>query len=179
MLDLLAPTPVALLRRDRRNSTLTVGIMPNNCAAEPQLARPRLRPLDIVSSKQMLMRLTRAQHIRRLAMNGIVASKQLCFAHAQRDAEHVLDEAHDERRPHDVPPDDEERAVELQVDLFPVALDGAAEVGDGEGGAAFDGREEADAHAAHEAGDAVRVEDAERVVDFAEVGNFFAHDVHG
>jgi hypothetical protein len=25
----------------------------------------------------------------------------------------------------------------------------------------------------------VRVEDAERVVDFAEVGNFFAHDVHG
>jgi len=62
--------------------------------------------------------------------------------------------------------------------LFAVALDGAAEVGGPEGGAAFDGCEEADADAAHETGDAVRVEDAEGVVNFAEVGDFLAHDIH-
>jgi len=153
-------------------------IVPDNRTSHAQLAWPRLASLDIVSSQQMLMRLAWTEDIRRLAVDRIITSQQLRLAHPQRDAQHVLDETHDERCPDHVPCDDEQGAVELEVHLLAVALDGAAGVGEAEGGAALDGREEADAHSAHEARDQVGVKDAKGVVDFAEVGDLLAHDVH-
>jgi hypothetical protein len=180
MLDIMtsASIPAALLH-DLGFLTMFMRIMSHDGAAHAQLAGSSLRPLDVVSSHQMLMRLAGTKDVCGFAVDRIVACQQLGFGHPQWDSQHVLDEAHDERGPHDVPADDEERAVELHVDLLSVALDGAAGVGDAEGGAAFDGCEEADAHSADETGDAVGVEDAEGVVDLAEVGDFLAHDVHG
>ena len=74
-----------------------------------------------------------------LAVDGVVADLEHLVRHAQRHPAHELDEDHDERRPHDVPPDDEQRAHDLQPNLLAVAGDGAAGVGDAEGGAAFGG----------------------------------------
>ena len=154
-------------------------IVSHDGAAHAQLAGSSLRPLDIVSSDQVIMRLAGTKNVCGFAVDRIIAGQQLGLGHPQGDPQHVLDEAHDERRPHDVPCDDEERAVELQVDLLSVALDGAAGVADTESGASFDGCEETDAHSADETGDAVSVEDAEGVVDLAEVGDLLAHYVHG
>ena len=74
-----------------------------------------------------------------LAVDGVVADLEHLVRHAQRDAADELDEHHDERRPDDVPADDEEGADDLEPDLLAVAGDGAAGVGDAEGGAAFGG----------------------------------------
>ena len=74
-----------------------------------------------------------------LAVDGVVADLEHLVGHAQRDAAYKLDEDHDERRPHEVPADDEQRADDLQPNLLAVAGDGAAGVADAEGGAAFGG----------------------------------------
>lgn len=93
---------------------------------------------------------TRSQHIaiimrkriRLLAMNSKITHLQHFIAQAQGHAADVFDKAHDQRCPHDVPADDEERADDLQPDLLAVAGDGAAGVRDAEGGAAVGGRPE-------------------------------------
>jgi hypothetical protein len=71
-------------------------------------------------------------------MDSIVANLACGIAHAERNAQHILDEEHDERRPDDVPADDEEGADDLQPDLLAVAFDGSARVGESKGLAAFD-----------------------------------------
>lgn len=118
------------------------------------------------------------EHVRLLAMHGVIAHLELGLAHAQGHAEHIFDETHDQARPDDVPADDEHGARDLVGDLDAVALDGAARVGEAEGGAAGDGGEDARGAAADEAGDEVGVEDAEDVVDVAHEGDFFGEDVH-
>ena len=74
-----------------------------------------------------------------LAVDGVVADFAHFVRHAQGHAADVLDEAHDERGPDNVPADDEEGADDLQPDLSAVARDGAAGVGEAEGRAAFFG----------------------------------------
>ncbi len=74
-----------------------------------------------------------------LAVDGVVANLAHFVRHAQGDAADVLDEAHDEGGPDDVPADDEEGADDLEADLAAVAGDGAAGVGEAEGRAAFFG----------------------------------------
>ena len=70
-------------------------------------------------------------------MDGVVAHGAHFVRHPQRDAADVLDEAHDQRGRDDVPADDEEGAEDLETDLAAVAGDGAAGVGETEGGAAL------------------------------------------
>ena len=75
--------------------------------------------------------------VRFFAVDGVVADFAHLVRHAEGHAADVLDEAHDEGGPDDVPADDEEGADDLEADLAAVAGDGAAGVGDAEGGAAF------------------------------------------
>ena len=75
--------------------------------------------------------------VRLFAVNGVVADFEHLVGHAQRHAAHEFDKNHDERRPNDIPADDEERAHDLQPDLFAVASNGAAGVDESESGAAF------------------------------------------
>ena len=75
--------------------------------------------------------------VRFLAVDGVVADFAHFVRHAQGHAADVFDEDHDEGRPDDVPADDEEGADDLQADLTAVARDGAAGVGQTEGGATF------------------------------------------
>lgn len=72
-----------------------------------------------------------------LAVDGVVADFAHFVRHAQGHAADVFDKGHDEGGPGDVPADDEEGADDLEADLAAVACDGAARVGDAEGGAAF------------------------------------------
>ena len=72
-----------------------------------------------------------------LAVDGVVADFAHFVRHAEGHAADVLDEDHDERGPDDVPADDEEGADDLEADLPAVACDGAAGVGEAEGGAAL------------------------------------------
>ena len=115
--------------------------------------------------------------VRFLAVDGVVADQEGLLAHAQRDAQHVLDEEHDGAGPEDVPADHEERADDLDPDLAAVAGDRAAGVGEAEGGAAFHRGEEAGADAADKGADEVGVEDVEDVVDRLEEGEFATGDV--
>ena len=134
MLDVVtsASIPAALLRHLGSLVPVFMRIVSNDGASHAQLAGSSLRPLDIVSSRQMLVRLAGTKDVCGFAVDRIIASQQLGLGHPQWDSQCVFDEAHDERCPHDVPSDDEERAVELHVDLLSVALDGAAGVGDAE-----------------------------------------------
>ena len=79
------------------------------------------------------------ERVRFLAVDGPVADFEFLVAHAQRHAADVFDEDHDQGGPHQIPADNEERADDLQPDLLAVAGDGAAGVGEAEGGAAFGG----------------------------------------
>lgn len=127
----------------------------------------------------ILVRLARAKHVRLLAVDRVVAHEQGLLAHAQRDPAHVLDEQHDEGRPHEVPPNHEHGAGELVAQLDAVAGDRATGVGQPEGGAPVDRGPQARAEAADEAGDHVRVRDAQRVVKVALEKGGFADNVHG
>ena len=115
-----------------------------------------------------------------LAVDGVVADEELFVGHAQGDAADVFDEAQNQRGPNEIPADDEEGADDLQPDLFAVAVDGAARVGQAEGRAGVGVGEDSHEEAAEETGDHVRVRDAEGVVDVVgEQAPSFADDVHG
>jgi hypothetical protein len=101
-------------------------------------------------------------------MNRIVANLARGIAHAQRNAENVPDEEHDQRRPDDVPADNEKSADDLKPDLLAIAIDGTTRVGQAEGCAAGGCGEEAGSDASNECADKVRVEDIEGVVDMLE-----------
>lgn len=62
--------------------------------------------------------------VRLFAMHGVVANLARGVGHAERDAQDVLDEDHDERGPDDVPADDEEGADDLEPHLPAVAVNG-------------------------------------------------------
>ena len=79
------------------------------------------------------------KRIRLLAVDGEITDPEVFFGHAQGHAADVLDEAHDEGGPDDVPADDEEGADDLEADLSAIACDGSTWVGDAEGRAAFFG----------------------------------------
>lgn len=98
-------------------------------------------------------------------VNCVVANLTCGIAHAQRNAENVPDEDHDQRRPDDVPADDEKSADDLKPDLFAITVNGAAWVGQAEGCAAGGCGEEAGTDATDECADEVRMEDVESVVD--------------
>jgi len=66
--------------------------------------------------------------VRHLVVDGVVTDLARGIGHAQWHAQHVLDEDHDQRRPHDVPADDEQRAHDLQPHLLSVAVDGTSRV---------------------------------------------------
>lgn len=119
-LDLDRPVIVTLPYLLRLISIMHVPVM---SPTKSQLARvsgsERLdsMALDIATSKVMC--LARAKGIRRLAVDGVVALEELFLAHAQRDAQHVLDEEQDQARPQQIPADDEHGACHL-VALCPL-----------------------------------------------------------
>jgi hypothetical protein len=108
------------------------------------------------------------ERVRHLLVNRKVANLARGIAHAQRNAENVSDEDHDQRRPNDVPADDEKGPDDLEPDLFAVAVDGTTGVGQSEGCAASGRGEDAGADAADECAYKVCVEDIEGVIDVLE-----------
>ena len=111
------------------------------------------------------------ERVRHLMVNGVVTNLARRFAHPQRDPENVSDEDHDQRRPDDVPADDEKSADDLEPDLLAIAVDGTARVGQTERCAAGRSGEEAGSDAANKCADEVGVEDVEAIVDILEEGD--------
>jgi hypothetical protein len=72
-----------------------------------QIALSYLSSLGIVLSQQMLVCFAGSENVRCFTVDHVVACEELLFAHAERNAEYIFDEAHDERGPDDVPADDE------------------------------------------------------------------------
>ena len=120
-----------------------------------------------------------AKHIRLLAVHGVIANQQLLVRHAQRDAQDVLDKAHDQARPHDVPANDEHGTCNLVADLDAVPGDSAAGVCERERLAAGDCGEDTRGASADDPGDEMGVENTQDVIDGAHERNFFAEYVHG
>ena len=106
--------------------------------------------------------------VRHLVVDGVVTDLARGVGHAQRHAQHVLDEQHDQRRPHDVPADDEQRSHDLQPHLLSVAVDGAAWVRQAERCAAGCRREETGADTTDQCTDKVGVEHVKGVIDVLE-----------
>ena len=111
-------------------------------------------------------------------MNSIIAHLQHLLTHPQRHAAHVLDETHDQTRPHHVPADDEQGPDNLQPDLLPVAGHRPTEIRDPERRAPFHGGEDARPDATDQSTDEVRVEDLEGIVDVSEERHAAPGDVH-
>lgn len=104
-------------------------------------------------------------------MDSIITNLTGSIRHPQRYAQNVLDEEHDERRPYDIPADDEEGPDDLEPDLLAIAIDGAARVGEAEGCATRGSCEETGADTADQCADEVGVEDVESVVNALEDGD--------
>jgi len=113
------------------------------------------------------------------AVDGVITDLHLLLAHAQGNAAHVLDEAHDERCPHNVPADDEESAHDLETNLSWVALNRSTGVGGTESCATFNGSEDTSANATDNSTDKMCVEDLESVINVGEERQSAAGDVHG
>lgn len=120
-----------------------------------------------------------AKHVCFLAVHGIITNQQLLVRHAQRDAQDVFDEVHDQARPHDIPANDEHGARNLIPDLDAVSRNRTAGVREGEGLGAGYGGEDTSGAAADETGDEMGVEDTEDVVDGAHERHLLAEYVHG
>jgi hypothetical protein len=69
------------------------------------------------------------KRVRLFSVHGVVANLAGGVGHAERDAQDVLDEDHDEGRPDDVPANDEECADDLEPDLLAVAVNSALQNG--------------------------------------------------
>ena len=95
------------------------------------------RPLMLIARHAPIVPIVVFKRVGFLAVDGVVADFAHFVRHAQGNAADVFDEHHDEGGPDDVPTDGEEGADDLQADLATVARDGAARVGETEGGAAF------------------------------------------
>lgn len=119
MFDFPASTAAALLYRRFRDR---IWIMSHCDAAHAQLAGSSLGPLDVVPCKQMFVGLAWPQNVRGFAVDRVVACEELGFCHAEWDAEDVFDEKHDQRGPDNIPTNDEQCAVQLDVDLLSIAL---------------------------------------------------------
>lgn len=126
-----------------------------------------------------VVRLTGAKDIGLFPVDGIVALEEVLLAHAQGDTQDVLDKQQDQAGPDQVPADDEEGAGQLVAELDAVAGDGAAGVGEAEGGTPVDGGPEAGAETADEPGNHVGMCDAEGVVKMAFEKGRLGDQVHG
>ena len=160
----IGPPPLSLLLAlfRRRNLLARIGIripaLDHDAVAGAVAHAEAVLPFDVVALTHRLKGLFRVRQplvlkagdlavvavvvfkgIGLLAVDGVVADFAHFVRHAQGHAADVLDEAHDERGPNDVPADDEEGADDLQPDLSAVASDGAAGVGETKGRAAFFG----------------------------------------
>lgn len=100
-----------------------------------------------------------------LAVHRTISERQHIFAHPEADSADVLDEAHDDRRPSNVPSDDEQSTNDLKPDLLTIAVDRATWVRDAERCAALGGCENAGEKPSQDAGDHMGVRDAEGIID--------------
>ena len=73
------------------------------------------------------------KRVRFFPVNGIISNFHLLLRHAEWNAEHVFNEAHNKRGPYDVPTHDEKAADDLEPDLFAITVDAAAGVAVAEG----------------------------------------------
>ena len=111
-------------------------------------------------------------------VNGVITDLHLLLGHAQRDAAHIFDEAHDERGPDNIPADDEEGTNDLETDLSRVSLDCSTGIGSTESCTAFNGSEDTGSNTANNGTNKMCVEDLQGVVDMREDRHSAAGDVH-
>jgi hypothetical protein len=75
--------------------------------AHSQLAWSGLRPLDVVSCKEMIVSFAGTENIRSFTVDHVVTCEELGFGHAKRNTADVFDEEKDEGGPDRIPADDE------------------------------------------------------------------------
>lgn len=138
----IPPRPHRILARNHRIVAAAAAkpMLPFDIVALPHVPERLLRvrgPLVFEACDAPVAAVVVFKGVGFLAVDGEVADFAHFVRHAQGDAAHVFDEDHDEGGPDDVPTDGEEGADDLEPDLAAVACDGAAGVGETEGGAAF------------------------------------------
>jgi hypothetical protein len=98
-------------------------------------------------------------------MHGSIAKHELVFAQSQINPADILDKAHDDRHPDEIPSDNEQRSYDLEPDLLAVAVNCAARVGQSERCASLGRCEEACEEPSQCAGDHVSVCDTQSVIN--------------
>ncbi len=128
------PTPIA---------TAPITHLPAHIPRSPHLPQHLLLirhlPRMLIPGNPSVIAVVILKRVRFFAVNGVIPDFAHFIRHAQGDAADEFDEHHNKGGPDDVPADDEEGADNLEADLAAVACDGAARVGDAEGGAALFG----------------------------------------
>jgi hypothetical protein len=166
LLDLLLGSRGSWDLRDisRRPSGCSVVRCLGQRAAHDNTMEPTLQVLGIILLSGQQSAVEVSKRVRLFAMYSVVANLAGRVRHAQRDAQYVLDEQHNERRPHNVPADDEQGRDDLNPDLAAVAVNGTAWIGKAKSRATFGRGEETGADTTDKRADEMGMEHIQAVV---------------